>query len=408
MRYNYNTNMLKNTNLVVLASTFPRWERDTVPSFVLDYAERMLPDVRSVTVIAPHYAGAKRRERLPSGINVRRFRYAYPYRFENIAYGQFQKTKFYPVKVLLYTVSEFWMTLRVCARNRPAIINAHWLIPQGFVAVMVKYLLHCPVIISVHGSDIFTLNGKLMKKVKRFILQRADAVVVNSSVTREACRKLYDRDYPVIPMGVDMDRFKLSKPRPTSDKSDKFEMLFVGRLAASKGVQHLIEALSTLDTQKMHLSIIGDGPERPSLEAYVHDHGLDQIVTFVGWVQPADLPEYYASADVFVGPSIEEANGRKEAFGVVFVEAAASGLPVVTTGAGGMTDIVKDKETGLIVPQRDVPALAAAIEYLRDHPAKRREMGERGREFVSANFSWSKIIGRYRVVYDDVIRTRSI
>src|SRR5258708_7751204 len=98
-------------DLIILASTFPRWKNDSVPEFVQDFAKNIAPSVPSVTAVVPHYAGAKRKDKLPGGIAVRRFRYAYPYKFEDIAYGQFQKTRFYPIKVLLYAVSEFWTIL---------------------------------------------------------------------------------------------------------------------------------------------------------------------------------------------------------------------------------------------------------------------------------------------------------
>src|SRR5262249_44723487 len=122
-----------------------------------------------------------------------------------------------------------------------------------------------------------------------------------------------------------------------------------------------------------------------------------------GWVQPADLPKYYHEANVFAGPSVESEAGRKEALGLVFAEAAACGLPVVATDAGGMTDIVQDKVSGLIVPQKDVPALAEALNYFYNNPAEARAMGQRGSAFVRRNFSWGSVAKRYAVLMESLL-----
>lgn len=380
--------------MVVLASTFPRWKDDTVPRFVLDFVERLQPFVGKITVVAPHYKGAKHRETLATSITVRRFYYAFPFRFENVAYGEFKKTRFYPLKMFLYVTSELLTTLIVSLRLKPKVLNAHWLIPQGFVAVLIAPITGSKSVISVHGSDVFTLNGQIMRKVKRFALKHADIVIANSSATAAACQELWpNREYYVIPMGIDIKKFENQK---IMDRG-QYKLLFVGRLVRNKGVKYLCEAfrLLSLKYNNMHLDIIGDGPERAMLEEYIHESKLEDIVTFVGWVQASELPKYYAKADVFVGPSIEDENGAKEALGLVFAEASAMGLPVVGSDVGGIKDVVKNRVTGLLVPQKDPQALSQALEYIYTHPNESIQMGKQGRDYVSAHFSWDSVIRRY-------------
>ena len=387
-------------NIVILASTFPRWQNDSVPSFVLTFAQHVAPFVGRISVVAPHYKGARTKDQF-GDIAVRRFRYAFPSKYENVAYGQFKKTTFYPLKMLLYIANEFWTTLLVSLRTRPAVINAHWLIPQGFVAVLVAPLIGAKTIVSIHGSDVFTLNGKYMRKVKRFVLQRANMVITNSSATQTKCTELWPgREYPVIPMGVDVGKF--AAPRR---KHDGFSILFVGRLAPNKGVRYLCEAVALLREQyrDMHLDIVGDGPERAGLEQFIADNGLQGTVAFAGWVQPAELPECYARANAFVGPSVEDERGTREALGLVFAEALAAGVPVVTTDGGGIKDIVQDKVNGLVVPQRDARAIADALAYLHDHPREAIAMGERGRTMVREKFSWGSVVERYNDVFDKLV-----
>lgn len=394
---------LKNTTLVVLASTYPRWANDTVPNFVENFVNRVSDKFRNVCVIVPHYRGAKRKDRPRSPVNnvcVRRFRYFIPYSRQNIAYGEFRKDKVYPVKVLLYVWSELWTTFCVCLRSKQPVINAHWLIPQGFVAVLLKPILGCKVVISVHGADVFTLNGAAMRKLKRFALKRADAVIVNSSATREACEELYQRNYPLIPMGVDITRFKASRRRAAGET---FELLFVGRVVEEKGLGYLCEAMKVLRQRgvPVHLNIVGNGSAHDDIAGYVKQHELDDVITLAGWVQQDRLVEYYARANVFVGPSVETANGWREAFGVALAEASACGLPVIATRTGGIEDIVKDEVNGLIVPQRDAQAIVRAVVRLQEDPELRDKLGRRGAGYIGENFSWNVVASRYEQVFKD-------
>ncbi len=395
---------IEQRTLVVLASTYPRWANDKVPNFVENFVNQMSGKFRSIRVIVPHYKGAKHKEHPVSpsdNVDITRFHYFLPYSQENIAYGEFKKNKLYPLKSLLYIWSELWVTFWACVRSNRAIVNAHWLIPQGFVAVLLKPIFKNKVVISIHGADVFTLNGGTMRKVKRFTLQRANAVIVNSSATQEVCQGLFDREYPIIPMGVDLDRFK----RPDSRQAGKaFELLFVGRVVEAKGLTYLFEAIKQLRDQKVavHLNVVGDGEARPQLAAYIKKHKLEKQITLVGWVQQDVLAPYYAQANAFVGPSIETDNGWKEAFGVVFAEASAMSLPVVTTNTGGIKDIIKHEINGLVVPQKDSAAIAKAIARLQQDPKLCAKLGQRGVSYIAENFAWDVIASKYAQIFKNL------
>jgi glycosyltransferase involved in cell wall biosynthesis len=234
-----------------------------------------------------------------------------------------------------------------------------------------------------------------MRRVKRFTLKRAQTVVVNSTATQAACQKLWPgKEYPIIPMGIDIDKFNGNR---LSSQANGYRILFVGRLARSKGLRYLCEAMKLLSVRygDVRLDIVGDGPERVWIAQYVEDNHLGNIITVHGWVQPELLPDNYLNADVFIGPSSQETGGTTEALGLVFAEASAAGLPVVATDVGGIKDIVKDKVTGLLVPQKDPQALCIALAYLHDHRKEGELMGTRGRVHVAANFSWEGVTRRY-------------
>lgn len=395
---------LKDRTLLVIASTYPRWKNDKVSNFVEVFVNHMRGDVKKIEVIAPHYKGAKRKEQLDSNVFITRFRYAWPHQFQNLAYGEFEKTIGYPFKVVIYTIAEFWTTLLVGLKSGPIILNPRWLIPQGFVAIVLKPVLRCPVVVSVHGADVFTLNGRFMLRVKRFVLKHADAVVVNSSVTQKICYDWWPRDdYVICPTGADTDLFKRMKI--TKKPSKRFEALFVGRVVAQKGVMYLCQAMKLLHDKEsiVHLTIIGDGTAMPEIKNYITENNLQNAITLKGWIQLKELPAYYSRADVFVGPSIEIENGWKEGFGTVFAEASAMGVPVIASNVGGIVDVVKDGETGLLVPQKNAQAIADAITKLEHDPKLRKKLGEAGPKFIEENYSLNVTTEKYRKIFKGLI-----
>lgn len=398
-------NSLKTKSLIVLASTFPRWENDKVPGFVLDHARNMSLFFKDVIVIAPHYEGAKRHEQIDNNIYVKRFRYFYPARQQNIAYGEFRNNVYNNSKSIFYVIAQLWTTLVVCRKNKAHIINAHWLVPQGFVAVLIKKLLGSKVVVSVHGGDVFTLNGRIMRAIKSFVLRNADRVVVNSSATYDACNSLYqEREYKIIPEIVDVNKFSEARKQPKKYEKDRLSILFVGRLAPEKGAIYLCEAVAKLTKAKKNvvLTIVGDGSEKVKIQEFIEDNKLQNAIRLEGWKQREELVKYYAAADVFVGPSIKHSNGWIEAFGIVLAEASSAGIPVITTNKGGMKDIIQDGKSGFIIEDKNSDQLADKLKLLLDKPELRKKMGMYGAEFVKANFEKTKIGDMFLHVIEDL------
>ena len=394
---------LKNKRLLITTSTFPRWNDDNIPSFVFDHAVRLGRDFRSVAVLAPHYKGAKLSQNMES-IKVRRFRYAIPYSSQNIVYEsqgvrRVSKSPFYIFKLLSFLIAQTFNVINYGAKVD--VINAHWIIPQGFVAVLTRRITGAKVVVTVHGSDIFSMNGRLMTKCKRYVLKNADRVIVNSTATEKACKKIFNREYPIIPMGVDVARF--AKTKKNKNKSSKFTILFVGRLSEEKGLKYLLKAAVKLKKHKdVEFLIVGDGPLHRWLAKFIKDNNLSESVHLKGWVNQTDLPKIMKNSDIFVGPSVVGDNGSQEAFGIVYVEAAAAGLPVIATNVGGIADVVVNEKTGFLVPQKDSDALLTKILELKDNPDLRRTMGINAEKHAE-NFSWDKRSKQYKEVFISVL-----
>ncbi len=401
-------------NLLILTSTFPRWENDNTPTFVKEFAKKIQDGTlfSSVTVLAPHYYGAKNNE-TTDGLKIRRFSYWIPRTGQNIVYdgGGLSKKRssvIYYLKLLSFIVNEYLSSYRTIKKESGVLVNAHWILPQGFVAIILKKTLGVPVVVSIHGSDIFSLNSSLQKRIKSYVLKNADSVVVNSSATKIAAEKLYKRTYAVIPMGVDTTVFTTNK-RPV--KSDgKIELIYVGRITEVKGVEYIIDAVHKLtrsyESDKLHLSVVGDGPERHQIEEKVKELGIESYISFKGWIGHKELPNVYKKSDIFVGASIEAPDGAKEAYGLVYAEAQASGLPVVATDTGGIKDIVKDGHTGYLVDQKSGSLLANKIKILIEDKALRRTMGQAGVLWATNRLSWSHTTESYTKEFNEVLANR--
>jgi glycosyltransferase involved in cell wall biosynthesis len=393
--------------LLVLTSSFPRWPGDNTTPFVLQFAQHISGPDREVLVVAPHYRGAAVTERLAEHLAVRRFRYFLPDAQEDVAYGgnavaRVRKTPLYALKLGMFLLSSFVSVLTA----RPRIINVHWLIPQGLVATLVKSITGSRVVVTIHGGDVFSLNGRLLRKVKRFILARADAVVANSAFTAAACTALYDgREYDVVPMGIDIARFT-SGPRSAElvrrHGLGDFTILFVGRLTEDKGLLDLVEALRLLARSGTDFTalLVGSGDQQAELERRVEECGLADRVVFVGWVANDDLVDYYNTADVFVGPSVVGSKGWQEAVGLVFVEALATGLPVISTRTGGIPDVVDDGVTGFLVDQRSPEQIFERLRTLHADRSLLATMGERGPATVEERYSWETVTRKYSAILD--------
>ena len=397
--------------LIVLTSTFPRWEKDSTPSFVMHFCQAIQKHMK-ILVLTPHYKGAKQREIIQE-IRIKRYRYWPIQSGENIvgggaAIGKIKKTPLYAFKLLFLLISLFINTLSLSIKNR-AVINAHWIVPQGFIAVLVKHFTGARVVVTVHGGDIFSLNHSLIRKIKLFTLKKADVVVVNSTSTKKACQEIYKREYEIIPMGVDTEKF--SKPDikaveiiKKKYKLKSFTVIFIGRLSEEKGVIFLIDALEKLkeEGKEFKALIVGDGSEKNRLRKAIEEKGLQSKVIMTGWIDSEEISSYYACSSVFVGPSIVSKTGWREAFGLVFAESLASGTPVIGTKTGGIQDIVVNGVNGYLVNEKDADAIFERLNELMEKPELLRSMQSNASKSVD-KFSWKYTVKNYLKVFNSLL-----
>lgn len=396
--------------ILVATSTYPRWPDDDVPGFV-DQLSRELVTEHDVSVLAPHYHGAATAETIrfsDKSIRVYRFRY-FISPLQKLAYGggmltQVRGNFLNAVLVPFFLLAEL-MALRSLQRKQSFdVIHAHWIIPQGLCSALFTTLSrHAPpYVITAHGGDLFALRGAILTRLKKWVLDRAIAVTVVSEAMREQCVAIGIPANKIIVRSMGVDLRKVFTPGDT--KAPRYKLVFVGRLVEKKGVSVLLKAMSLLRDAhpQAELTIIGDGPDRKSLQAMAKQLGLGSTVEFRGSVINRDLPQELRNAAIAVMPSIVARSGDQEGLGLVAIEAMGCGCAVVATDLPAIRDSVRHEETGLIARAGDANSLATQISRLLDDDQLRRRLATDGREFAVANFDWSIVGAAYREILSDV------
>ncbi|OGG03114.1 hypothetical protein A2W14_04570 [Candidatus Gottesmanbacteria bacterium RBG_16_37_8] len=282
----------------------------------------------------------------------------------------------------------------------PNIIHVHHAFPLSWTARVVKSLYQIPYIISIHGSELPTLQkDKRYHALTGDALRRARRIVPNSFWTKEWLFKVFGdefrREVRVIPGGVDIKKFNPNLDTEDIDQQyhlkDKKVVMFAGKLTVYKGVKYLIQAARKIPAEVV---ILGEGPERVHLEQRVHDYGLKNV-HFIGHLGTSNtLNKFYKRAQVFVAPSVWD-----EPLGLVILEAMACRTPVVVTRKGGIPLAVKDGVNGYFVRPRNSSEIAEKVNKLLSDDAKREKMAENARRIVEQKFSWETIAHRFILMY---------
>jgi glycosyltransferase involved in cell wall biosynthesis len=388
----------RKARLLVLASTYPRWSGDPEPGFVHELSRRLIDDF-DVTVLCPHAPRAMSAELL-DGVDVRRYRYA-PTALETLVNdgGIVANLRRQPWKWLLlpgFVLGLMWATWRLVVNLRPNVIHAHWLLPQGLAVALLRMLDRRvpPFVVTSHGADLYALRTAPLQGLKRFVASRAaDLTVVSAAMRDEMTGIGIDTGRVTIqPMGVDMTgRFT---PDPSVARS-RDGLLFVGRLVEKKGLRYLIDAMPAIlaENPSASLTIAGFGPEEGERRSQVARMGLDAHVRFIGPVRQEQLPGLYRSAAVFVAPFVEAASGDREGLGLVTVEAAACGCPVVVSDMPAVRDVFGSTQAGWALPGSPSSVASQVNAVLALPPAE--DSLENLRQVLIDRFDWAKVAKRY-------------
>lgn len=294
------------------------------------------------------------------------------------------------------------------------LIHAHTPNPTIADLACLKNRKKIPFVLTYHND--ITKEGYIGKIISRlynitlggFLLKNSDLIITTtrSYAEKSVSLKGFNHKVKVIPNGVNLNKFnkgidreqiKVEYSIPIQSKV----VLFTGAIEEYKGVEYLIKAFKkVLNYEKTsYLIIVGSGTLLKQLKEMTLELEISDNVIFAGYVKDGDLPYYYSACDLFVLPSTSE----KEGFGIVQLEAMASGKPVICTNLPGVNEVDKDEVASIHVPPKNSEALANAILKLLEDGDLARKMGENGRKLVEEKYTWEKIAEETEKVYYGVL-----
>jgi glycosyltransferase involved in cell wall biosynthesis len=390
--------------ILIVTHNYPRYPGDPAGAFVARIAEGVAGHGHSVKVLAPHAPGLQQREDA-GGVSIYRFRYA-PEAFERVAYtgDLHQGTLRSPLTALAFP--GFLLAFAAAVRRlshqfRPDLIHAHWWFPSGWLSSRHD----APYIVTCHGSDVRLLErGAMVRRAAAKVLQRAARVTTVSHFLEQDLGRLLPElrsEVVVTPMPVDIAAFQQGM---SEAKVEPPRILYAGNLVASKGVDRLLEAAARLSEAGVpyQLKILGQGPAQHALQSLAKRLGIEERVTWSGFVPQARMPYEYGASTVTVLPT----RGQAEGLGLTLVEALLAGAAVVGTRAGGIPEVVRHEETGLLALEEPAD-LAQQIHRLLADPPLRARLTQTGRELVLQTYSPQAAIGRFLELYHAAARGRT-
>lgn len=389
----------------ILTTGFPRFEGDLFGAFVLEMARALVLRGTEVIVVAPHEEGIPRSERI-EGIEIRRFRYFLPLRYQQVAYGggiptNVRTSWLTRVQVPLFLLAFAWAARRWgrgcdlfhCQWTMTALVA--WLARRG-----------APILLSVRGSDMSLSESAAGMWLNRWLASRADAITaVSEQIASRLAEHGVGHKTRVVANGVS-ERFQPGdrlRARTALDlPCDAVICLFVGMLVPIKGLDVLLSAAEQLNDERLVCVLVGDGPQRPHLENRVRAARLQDRVRFVGARPSGQIPMWMDACDFLVLSSLSE--GRPN----VVLEAHASARATLATDVGGTAELIEDGVTGLLIPAEDVDALASAMGRLVADATLRDRLGQTARQrLLERRLTWAGTAESMQGIYEELVGERA-
>lgn len=406
--------------VLTITSSYPKFEGDTTAPFIESISRALVERGHELTIVLP-----ARDDLSPAPLEGARF---VPYRYAPVkslaVFGYAEALREdTAVKGESYLAAPFALAsgaralLREASRADYDVLHAHWVVPNGFMALGASRLRALPLVVSLHGSDVFVSESKgAFRWTAGRVFHRASGATASSDDLAHRAVALGARDKPVvIPYGVDTERFRPEggerrrrARRELGISENERMILAVGRLVRKKGFEFLVDAVAEIGERAgpLRLVVAGKGDLEGELRARARAGGVERRVQLVGNVDRDVLPDLFAAADVVAVPSVRDDAGNVDGLPNVLLEAMAAGRPIVASRVAGIPDAVREDRDALLVPERDASALAATLERLVGSAELARSLGASARRRAEEAFSWKLAGERFDRVLRSVSRSR--
>ena len=404
-------------NVLAITSSYPRYEGDPTAPFVESIVRHVAARGHTVHVLLPE-SRSWSRPATEGRVHYHSYRYSplrswTPWGYsESLEGGVTIKRPLYALAPLVL-LSALRAAGSLLGRGEFDLVHAHWIVPNGPIGAIAAGRHDLPLVVTLHGSDMaVSERSRSIGRATRWTLARAAAVTAPSGDLLERARRLGARHLrELIPYGADTRALE-ADPGDVEHLRERLGLhpdhvvvAGVGRFIPVKGFEYLVEAhaKARVHDPRLRLVLVGDGDLREELRARARSLGAADSVIFSGMVERDEIPAYLAAADVVVVPSVRY-EGYVDGLPNVALEAMAAGKPLVATRVGGLPELVRPGETGLLVDEKDADELADAIVTLAREPDMRARMGDSGRALIRDSMSWDSVAERFEAVYERVTR----
>ena len=308
------------------------------------------------------------------------------------------------LSMLSFLLTGFIEGFKLCRKNRYDVINTHFAVPSGPLGYILGRMFGIPNVLSLHGGDIYDPSkkmsphkSKIFSRVVKFILNRADRIVAQSSNTRDNTIKYYNpvKEVEIIPLAFHPPVIVKSSREKLGLDKDSFYFITIGRLVKRKSIETILQALSGISNKKIKLLVVGDGPEMEFLQSMAASLNLTERVTFPGYIADEEKYSFLKNADAFILTSLHEG------FGIVFMEAMFTGLPIVCTNHGGQVDFLTDKENALLIDVGDVESCRKSMLKIYKDSSLYNLMSKNNKKKVK-NFYAESVAAEYLKIFNEI------
>jgi len=405
----------------MITSSYPRFKGDTVAPFIRYIAKNIADFGHSIDILMPY----KPEMKLPKdeGINFFLYKYA-PFKSWNIwgyaaslrADIELKKRVYFLIPSVV--ISSLYHLFHLTSGKNYDLLHAHWVLPNGPLAAPIASLRNLPLVISLHGSDVFMAErGRLYSYLAGKAFRKADWISACSDDLRLRALKLGAPEDKIetIPYGVDLDRFKKdpSAKQFVADylnmPSDTKIIFTAGRLVYKKGFEYLIKALPRIlsYSDKVRVVIAGEGDLKNELKQLSRSLNVEQYVILPGSLAHNIIPKFYSASDVIVVPSVRDEWGNVDGLPNVLMEALASGRPIIASRIAGIPQVIHHEENGLLVEEKNPQQLSEAIIKVLKSNKLGQQLSQKAREKCCQNFDWKLIAKRFIEGYNDALKNKA-
>jgi glycosyltransferase involved in cell wall biosynthesis len=375
-------------NILLLTHSYPN-RSDALKGIFIREQAQLLSSFFDVTVVLFR-------------VDYSHFKFFPEYSFSKVATGKLTE---YEVTIhkslpgitqIIYILTTYrFIVKEILNKNRPDLIHSHLSYPAGFLGTIIQKRKGIPNILTEHTKIRAYTRSWFHKQCLNYTYRNTCSIVSVSNTLKTEINQVFNRHISVIYNYVDVDKFKI----PGTKDGDKINIGFIGRLGNyNKGLDLLLAAVSQLGRKDFLLHIGGSGSLIPHFKENAKELGIETNCKFYGEIPRDKIPEFYSCLDMFVLAS------RYETFGIVIIEAMASGIPVIATKCGGPQEIVTPS-TGILVENENIGELTAAITYISENRSLYK--AEVIRRYVKDNFGKQVFVKQISKLYNEIITINS-